>query len=63
MTLHRPDTSGKMAKWVLELFEFDLVFHPRPSIKAQVLVDFVMECTIPEEKFEGSDLMDEDLEN
>nr|XP_010909350.1 uncharacterized protein LOC105035479 [Elaeis guineensis] len=36
--------------------EFDIKFHPRPSIKAQVLVDFILECTIPDE--EGSEAVE-----
>lgn len=47
--LHRLDAVGRMAKWVLELTEFDLVFWPQPSIKAQVLVYFIVECTISNE--------------
>ena len=34
-----------MAKWVVELTEFDISYVPRPSMKAQVLADFVIECT------------------
>ena len=34
-------------KWSLELTELDVQYYPRPSIKAQVLVDFILECTIP----------------
>lgn len=45
-TLHWSDTSSRMVKWALNLFEFDLVLHSRPSIKAWVLSNFVMECTI-----------------
>lgn len=38
-----------------ELFEFDLAFHPRASIKAQVVVEFVTEYTILEgESEEGN---------
>lgn len=61
--LHQPDTSDRMAKWTLELFEFDLTFHPKPSIMAQVLTDFITECTIPEGESKGSDSMLEDPEN
>lgn len=39
-----------MAKWTLEHFEFDL---PRPSIKTQVLADFVTECTILRKNLKG----------
>lgn len=63
MALHQPNTSGRMAKWELELFGFNLAFCPRPSIKVQVLVDFVTECTIPEEELEEGDPMLEDPEN
>ena len=30
--------------------EFDINYLPRPSIKAQVLVDFILECTILDEE-------------
>ncbi|XP_073112239.1 uncharacterized protein [Elaeis guineensis] len=45
--LHHPNTSRWIAKWALELWELDMQYYPRPSIKAQVLADFIMECTIP----------------
>ena len=47
--LHRADASGRMAKWVIELTEFDINYRPRPAVKAQILTDFIVECTIPEE--------------
>ncbi|XP_077251929.1 uncharacterized protein LOC143891180 [Tasmannia lanceolata] len=47
--LHRPDISGRLMKWAVELSEFDIQYVPRPSIKAQVLADFVAECTIPQQ--------------
>lgn len=46
MALHRLDMAGRVAKWALEITKFDLVFRPRSSVKAQVLADFVTECTI-----------------
>lgn len=39
-----------MAKWVLELAEFDTKYHPKPSIKVQACADFVLECIILEEE-------------
>ena len=45
--LHRTDASKRIAKWAIELTELDINYRPRPSIKAQILVDFVVECTIP----------------
>lgn len=46
MVLHRPDTLRWIAKWALELSEFHIGFYLKPSIKAQVLANFVLECTI-----------------
>ncbi|XP_077232544.1 uncharacterized protein LOC143869870 [Tasmannia lanceolata] len=47
--LHRSDTSGRLVKWAVELSKFDIQYLPRPAIKAQVLVDFIAECTIPQQ--------------
>ena len=38
-----------MAKWAIELTEFDINYRPRPAVKVQILADFIVECTIPEE--------------
>ena len=38
-----------LAKWVIELIEFEIKFRPQSSIKAQALVDFIVECTITED--------------
>ncbi|XP_077247218.1 uncharacterized protein LOC143886933 [Tasmannia lanceolata] len=51
--LHKPDTSGRLVKWAVELSEFDIQYMPRPAIKAQVLADFVAECTIPQQSTES----------
>ncbi|CAA0840386.1 Unknown protein, partial [Striga hermonthica] len=39
--LHRPDTSGRMVKWAIELGQFDIHYQPRTAIKAQALSDFI----------------------
>ena len=43
--LHKPETSGRLMKWALELSEFDIRYKPKTAIKGQVLADFVMEFT------------------
>jgi hypothetical protein len=34
---------GRIAKWSVELSEFDLEFSPWQAIKSQILTDFVSE--------------------
>ena len=43
--LHKPETSGRLMKWAIELSEFDIRYKPKTAIKGQILVDFVMEFT------------------
>ena len=43
--LHKPETSGRLMKWALELSEFDIRYKPKTAIKGQVLADFIMEFT------------------
>lgn len=39
--LSKPDLSGRLVKWMVELGEYCLLFEPRTSIKSQVLIDFI----------------------
>ena len=41
--LHKPDLTGRMLQWAIELSEFGIEFQPRLSMKGQVMVDFVLE--------------------
>ena len=41
--LHKPEVSGRLMKWAIELSEFDIRYKPKTAIKGQVLTDFVME--------------------
>ena len=43
--LHKPETSGRLIKWSIELSEFDIRYKPRTAIKGHILVDFIMEFT------------------
>ena len=43
--LHKPETSRRLIKWVIELNEFDIRYKTRTAVKGWVLVDFIMEFT------------------
>ena len=49
--LYKPEASGRLMKWAIELSEFDIRYKPKTAIKGQVLADFVMEFTsaVPDE--------------
>nr|CAN79600.1 hypothetical protein VITISV_015420 [Vitis vinifera] len=38
--LHKPDLTGRMLQWAIELSEFGIDFQPRLSMKGQVMADF-----------------------
>ena len=41
--LHKPETSGRLMKWAIDLSEFDIRYRQKIAIKGQILADFVME--------------------
>ncbi|KAL0433446.1 UNVERIFIED_CONTAM: hypothetical protein Slati_2678900 [Sesamum latifolium] len=43
--LRKPETSGRLIKWVIELSKYDISYQPRTTIKAQALADFVSAMT------------------
>ncbi|CAL2258020.1 unnamed protein product [Prunus armeniaca] len=43
--LHSPDASQRLMKWAIELIQYDLLYRPKTTIKAQALADFVAEFT------------------
>jgi hypothetical protein len=43
--LRNPNTTGNIAKWAVELAEFELDFVPRHAVKSQVLADFIVNWT------------------
>ncbi|KAL5547756.1 hypothetical protein UlMin_002987 [Ulmus minor] len=48
----KPEASGRLAKWSIELGEFDIQFKPRTAIKGQALADFIAEFTYTPEMSE-----------
>ena len=53
--LHKPETSGRLIKWAIELSEFDIRYKPRTAVKGQILANFIMEFT-PVESTEATQL-------
>ena len=43
--LHKPETSGRLMKWAIELSEFDIRYKPRTAVKGKILADFIIEFT------------------
>ncbi|XP_074374612.1 uncharacterized protein LOC141715023 [Apium graveolens] len=48
--IHKPDASGRLVNWAIELSQFNIKFVSKTAIKAQALAEFVMECTFPEQQ-------------
>ncbi|KAL1194848.1 hypothetical protein V5N11_011163 [Cardamine amara subsp. amara] len=46
--LHGPSQSGRLAKWAIELSEYEIEYKSRVSAKAQVLADFLTELPASE---------------
>jgi hypothetical protein len=47
VVLHNSNATGNIAKWAVELVEFELDFLPRHTVKSQALVDFVADWIPP----------------
>ncbi|XP_058106349.1 uncharacterized protein LOC131249561 [Magnolia sinica] len=43
--LQKPEVSGRLTKWAIELGKFDVKYQPQSAIKGQVVVDFIVELT------------------
>ncbi|GJX88081.1 reverse transcriptase domain-containing protein [Tanacetum coccineum] len=50
LLLLKPEKSGRMAKWAIELREHEIKYKPRNAIKAQVLADFLEETLEEDEE-------------
>ena len=42
-TIHKPNFSGRMAQWAIELSEFGIQYKPRLALKGSILTDFLAE--------------------
>jgi ribonuclease HI len=43
--LQKPDLSGRLINWAIELREFDIKFYLRLSLKGQVVIEFIVELS------------------
>ncbi|KAL0428155.1 UNVERIFIED_CONTAM: hypothetical protein Slati_2990300 [Sesamum latifolium] len=43
--LGKPEASGRLVKWAIELSEYDISYLPKTTIKAEALADFESEMT------------------
>ncbi|KAL2226182.1 UNVERIFIED_CONTAM: hypothetical protein Sindi_1976900 [Sesamum indicum] len=41
--MSRPEASGRLIKWTVELGQYDIEYRSRTTQKAQILADFVIE--------------------
>ena len=48
-SMNKPEATGRMVQWAIELSQFDIEYHPRTAIKAQALADFIAKFTLPNE--------------
>lgn len=48
VVLQKPEGSGRMVNWLIELGEHDISYRSRTTIKGQALVDFLVELTLAE---------------
>ena len=48
-SINKPEAVERMVQWEIELTQFDIKYHPRTAIKAQALVDFIAEFTLPKD--------------
>ena len=47
--MNKPEVAGRVVQWAIELSQFNIEYHPKTAIKAQALVDFIAEFTLPDE--------------
>ena len=48
-SMNKPNTTGRMVQWAIELSQFNIKYHPRTAIKAQAPANFIAEFTLPNE--------------
>lgn len=49
-SMNKPEAARRMIQWVVELSQFDIKYHLRTAIKAQVLAEFVADFIVLNEE-------------
>ncbi|GJT82707.1 reverse transcriptase domain-containing protein [Tanacetum coccineum] len=62
LMLLKPEKSGRVARWAIELGEHEIKFKPRNAVKAQILADFLAETKEDDETdFEEKQRMEQTI--
>ena len=56
--LHKPDITGRMLQWAIELSEYGIDYQPRLSLKGQVMANFIIE--LPKSRAPDRELTQDD---
>ena len=48
--MNKPDATGRLIQWAIELNKFNIEYRPRQAVKAQALADFIVEFIVAEEE-------------
>ncbi|XP_071902387.1 uncharacterized protein [Coffea arabica] len=59
--MSRPVLSDRLARWYLQLQQFEIIYVPQKAVKGQVLANFLANHPIPAEWELSDDLPDEDV--
>ena len=54
--MNKPEATGRIIQWAIELNQFNIEYHSRTAIKAQELVDFIVEFTILDKEGDTDEL-------
>ncbi|KAL0307408.1 UNVERIFIED_CONTAM: Transposon Tf2-12 polyprotein [Sesamum angustifolium] len=57
----KPVLSDRLARWYLQLQQFEITYVPQKAVKGQVLADFLADHPMPAEWELSDDLLDEDV--
>ena len=52
--LHKPDLSGRMLRWAIELDGYRIKYQPKLAMKGQVMAYFIVETPHKLHQFAGS---------